>query len=292
MKNYNHIILTRFNLETPGVERTFRERAGWLDRRIDLFEKFCLPSVVSQTVKNFKWIIYADVRTPERHQSKFFEYAQHDVVDIRWVDGHNFSLSNVRADIKCTLSTGCNWLITTRLDNDDAIHRTYVEKIQAYCSFRRREGINFTRGLILSEGRLYVSRDLSNAFISLSEPTKDMLTVWCRQHTDIKLVAPILRVDDAPVWLQVVHGENVVNQKKGVRVRSDPVFFSGFVFKHTELIKDSNIEVGFENLVCFPIRYIRDTMKNTIRAIMHLMEKYFGISLSEIKRRWRERHKI
>ena len=37
----------------------------WLTERQTLFEKFCLPSVMSQTNKNFEWILIADVRTPE-----------------------------------------------------------------------------------------------------------------------------------------------------------------------------------------------------------------------------------
>ena len=44
----DHVILTRFNLPTGGVEGIMRAREGWLRERIDLFERYCAPSVAAQ----------------------------------------------------------------------------------------------------------------------------------------------------------------------------------------------------------------------------------------------------
>ncbi len=41
----DHVLLTRFNLPTPGVEGLIRAREGWLQDRIELFELYCAPSV-------------------------------------------------------------------------------------------------------------------------------------------------------------------------------------------------------------------------------------------------------
>ncbi len=50
---FTHLILTRFNLATPGRESAIRNRPGWLAERFDLFERICLPSVASQTCRDF-----------------------------------------------------------------------------------------------------------------------------------------------------------------------------------------------------------------------------------------------
>lgn len=64
MDQVAHIILTRFNVPTKGREADVRARNGWLERRFQLFDQYCLPSVSAQTVRDFRWIIYFDRATP------------------------------------------------------------------------------------------------------------------------------------------------------------------------------------------------------------------------------------
>ena len=60
----DHVILTRFNLPTAGVESLVRAQEGWLRDRQVLFEKYCLPSVKFQTRQDFSWIVYFDTQSP------------------------------------------------------------------------------------------------------------------------------------------------------------------------------------------------------------------------------------
>ena len=39
----DHVLLTRFNLPSAGAEAAIRNRKGWLEHRIVLFERYCLP---------------------------------------------------------------------------------------------------------------------------------------------------------------------------------------------------------------------------------------------------------
>lgn len=70
MPDFTHVLMTRFNLATPGRESAIRNRPGWLAQRFDLFERYCLPSVAAQTVRDFKWIIYFDKDTPEDFRAR------------------------------------------------------------------------------------------------------------------------------------------------------------------------------------------------------------------------------
>src|SRR6188508_2207312 len=59
-----HVLLTRFNMPTPGREAKLRSDPGWLARRFDLFERYCLPTIAAQDAQDFGWIVYFDEATP------------------------------------------------------------------------------------------------------------------------------------------------------------------------------------------------------------------------------------
>ena len=69
MADFHHFLITRFNLhfETPAWQKdknhneTLSEE--WMSSRLEIFEKYCLPSVLKQTNLNFRWIIFFDIKT-------------------------------------------------------------------------------------------------------------------------------------------------------------------------------------------------------------------------------------
>ena len=64
----------------------------WLKGRQTLFEKFCLPSVLSQTNKDFEWILVADERTPEEFKKVIEAYPATVVYgDFAWYEPRLFS---------------------------------------------------------------------------------------------------------------------------------------------------------------------------------------------------------
>ncbi|WP_299134485.1 glycosyltransferase [uncultured Amaricoccus sp.] len=60
---FTHVIQTRFNMPSPGRESQIRARPGWLAGRFELFERYCLPSIAAQSLKDFHWVIYFDAAT-------------------------------------------------------------------------------------------------------------------------------------------------------------------------------------------------------------------------------------
>jgi hypothetical protein len=213
MDTFRHVILTRFNVK---IEQSRPPGSDWLEHRFSLFERFCLPSVKAQTCGNFVWIIFCDPDIPLSFRERIRAYAQW--ATLRPIYFRNvFEQGMARAAV-ASLTSGCSHLITSRLDNDDAVSRTFVESIQQNFRSQSFEFLNFTNGYILDtsgEGRLWSGRHASNAFISLVERTTNYSTVYCGNHMELDRQGPIEQIARPAAWLQVVHGRNLSNEVWG-----------------------------------------------------------------------------
>jgi Putative rhamnosyl transferase len=222
---FSHFFLTKFNVRSflelkPGCDPV------WLERRFELFDRFCFQSVRNQSNQNFKWLVFFDIDTPESFKQKISEYCQ------RW---ENF----VPVYLDCPLPYGefpdevrkvvcqyipidCEYLITTWLDNDDAIHRDYVQMIQDNFDRQDAETLNFFFGYQLAEGKLYFDFELANHFISLIEKynPESFNTCLCRPHKELyEVCKSAKKVLCKPAWIEVVHGSNYMNvYRRGFRV--------------------------------------------------------------------------
>ena len=63
-----------YNYGIHGQVTTVKDKNGnivndlnWLKHRYYLFETFCFPSILSQTNKNFKWLVFFDKDTPSEY---------------------------------------------------------------------------------------------------------------------------------------------------------------------------------------------------------------------------------
>jgi hypothetical protein len=213
--NVVHLLLTRFNVIGNIVHPIADD---WLQHRLKLFQSLCLPSVASQTDQDFVWLVFVDESTrPEFlgvlgacQQARFFEICSCRQFNRRY-------LSQAVQKYVC----GYNSVITSRLDNDDIVHPTYIARVKGIatriCSsgVREKSWINLTNGYRISSDGLYYVRDSSNSFISLLEfidERAELVTVYAVNHTRAESIAPICSVDCAGSWIQVVHGYNLLNR--------------------------------------------------------------------------------
>jgi len=179
--------------------------------RFNLFEKFCYPSVRRQTNQDFEWLVFFDADTQEEFGKRIDHY-RNGLSAFRpiFVPDYQCLIPEIRRLVR----NDTKYLITTRVDNDDAIHREYVSVIQETFHGQECEFVNLTQGFFLSNGRLYLCRDPSNPFISLIERVAkgSERTVWCGEHTKLRHVAPVRQLDDKPRWIRVVHERNAATQ--------------------------------------------------------------------------------
>lgn len=221
MRTFSHAIITRFNIATDYSFST-RLDSSWLNYRFNLFDQFCYPSVLGQSNQNFIWIVLFDIRTPDAYKDKITEYSVWKSFIPVYVDG--LITDNVKQEIisKYLIKKDTEYLITTRLDNDDAIAKHFVQTIQNSFKAQECEFINLSHGYCLYNKEIFLVKNIGNPFISLIERVdrslvKDIKTVYCGTHNELSAIGPVVQIEIEPAWIQVIHQGNVLNTLRGVK---------------------------------------------------------------------------
>ena len=209
-----HFILTRFDVHVQGWSKPTSE---WIAHRNRLFEKFCLPSVVNQSSSDFKWLVFFDGNEPE-HTAQIRRSACRFPFFTPILLQEQFSFKLARTIVRSYRQEVSDLIITSRLDNDDAVCRDYVETVQTIAEGGRTQtpfAINFSNGWVMSSKEIRASRQPSNPFLSLVESGPDLSTVWAAAHHNIGKLFPIVESIKDPAWLQIIHEKNKSNIMQG-----------------------------------------------------------------------------
>lgn len=260
----NHVLLTRFNLPSAGVESSVRARDGWLEQRVELFRRYCLPSVLAQSCKEFDWIVYLDPQSPRWLVEMMTELADAGILNplFREAVDHETLLADIKDVTRRVRST----LITTNLDNDDALAVDFVERLQAFGACEESTAVYFEHGLIKCGDRVFLRQDKHNAFCSVIEPSVDSVTCWSDWHNRLHLSMPTAGLVGAPAWLQVVHGGNVSNRVHGALVSPAP-YDALFPRLLDDVTPPSRRQVVRDRCVTSPMRIVRDGIRQAVKAL-------------------------
>jgi hypothetical protein len=216
---FKHFIITRFNLSTGFSQgREFNDK--WLYDRCSLFQIYCAPSVSNQSITNFTWIVLMAYSTPKEWIDK--------VKLIGKSTGLSFDVLLIRDDFELELRdylrnslNPSEFLITTRLDNDDCIHYDFVRKVQSAFERQNYYFVEFVNGYTFStNGQILKQRRfVGNPFTSLIERfCQSLTTVYNGRHLDLRDKGPFLVFEEPCGWVQVIHGGNVYNKSSGILV--------------------------------------------------------------------------
>lgn len=224
--------------------------------------------MLAQTNQEFEWQIYFDSDTP----SHYLERAQRGIAgrrNIRLKLCDIYASELIREDLNRELPASVGWLLTTRFDNDDALHRDFVERLHKAIRPGVSELLNFPLGVVLGAGKAYLSHQESNAFLSLSEPFPNPLTVVLAPHNTMSRHAPVRNLEGGPGWMQVIHDSNVSNKLRGRRVPIDRLLrgFEHLDFATERWPKESSLGIAAENITFGVARNIRDRMASVLRSI-------------------------
>lgn len=222
---FDHFIITRFNLKKTDWETDKNERKvldeSWLKERIQLFEKYCFPSVVGQSCKNFKWLIFFEKESVSILQPFLDQLNQYSFIEIVLLNGYAEFQNGLPALLRKRLRQDSGFVITTRLDNDDALNRRFVAELQkAIKEPLHDEILHFPNGLVLDTGKPMRLGSLYypfNQFVSLVEHTQEgeIKTVFAREHDQWGDSDRIQKLELKDAWLQVAHSKNMVNSFRG-----------------------------------------------------------------------------
>ena len=216
-----HILLTRYNLGIYDGGMTVTQRnydpAAWMQTRRELFRTYCAPSVMGQVCDDFKWLVFFDSETPVAEITAVVEGLDCVVLRSKKRELKNTTRAWVRRNVKTS------WVVTTRLDSDDAIHLFYMRDLSRMAQ-PKTEVMCFSLGWnLIVRGRRRATTTLpwhGSGFMSLTEPTETAVTAFSQGHCGLYKDYPY-RALQGRRWLRVLHWMNNSNLNAGVRCRQD-----------------------------------------------------------------------
>src|SRR5688572_28934565 len=89
-QDYCQFVVTLFNVKNflDGT-RDNEEWIKWTIDRIEIFKKYCLPSVQNQTAQSFKWLLYFDSSTPLEIINGFRADVQYANIEVICKNGYD-----------------------------------------------------------------------------------------------------------------------------------------------------------------------------------------------------------
>ncbi len=222
MTNLQHFILTRFNLLLwqKDKEGCNVRTVEWLEHRFILFEHYCLPSLCNQSCKDFEWIVLFDSSTPDKYKKRIEQCQaicpQLIPVFVEPAEGRYFASIFKREVVKRLKAPR---VLTTYLDNDDALDCSFVADLQAR-ALNASDGqfINYTDGYQLYTDHKYLLQIHypRNHFISVVEKgnpatLKTIYGFGSHYYIDKIEGVKIETVEGLPLWCEVIHEKNMGN---------------------------------------------------------------------------------
>lgn len=192
----------------------------WLEHRFRLFEQYCLPSIANQTRKEFEWIVLFDSKTPDNFKERIRELQakcpQLNPVFVEPEKGRYFA-EIFRKEVVIRLTQNSGRVLTTYLDNDDALDIHFVEDVQRRASvLPNGTFIYYTDGYQFFTDHKYLMRIYykRNHFASVVEDASTAKTIYgygSHYYIDKIPGAKIEYVKNLPMWCEVIHEKNMGN---------------------------------------------------------------------------------
>jgi hypothetical protein len=210
---HQHLVVTRYTVRGWAYDEFSPE---WLEERLRLFRTYCVPSMAQQTEEEFVWVVLCDEGTDRGYVAEI-EASRESVPQLRIVATSLERKVHITQAIRSTIDPDADLLITTRLDNDDALHAAALATAQDYVEpFLRSPHqawvLHSPRGYRYdeTEGQLYAAYWMNSPFISMFEkldPDRNNLRhVYRVQHPKVPQTVPIHNDESIPGWVQVLHG--------------------------------------------------------------------------------------
>ncbi len=228
MVKFTHYLVTRFNVP---VDNWNKDKAGqttlddaWMQHRLSLFTRYCVPTIRTQTEHRFHWIIYCDINS-KTDDLKQIESAV-SVIPGSMVRKVSHPEEMI-ADLKQLIANEpTEYVITSRVDNDDGLGINYVKIIQEHFNEEDKLLLNFSGGILYAPDQKVLTQmksSLRNHYTSLVEENKNaqnLLTVLGFAHDHPPPEIMIENIPGKGNWLKIIHQRNVKSQLKG-----KPIFF-------------------------------------------------------------------
>jgi hypothetical protein len=229
--------MTRFNLVLPFKANKYSGKGAlkgsgdyhrWLEGRLRLFEDFCLPSILNQHKRPDVWLLGISGERNDLTEQLREIIRPHDwivtVAQRMCGDGHEHPQRLFQREARPRIDPRSTHVISTRLDSDDALNRSFFSYLALYVSatLEARKDLEdfwvaFPTGAQFASGECRLYNYPANHFLSRAVAIKSFLSrpsanACYGAHGDAYKMGPMfLAVTTEPMWLQNVHGGNVTN---------------------------------------------------------------------------------
>lgn len=278
---YKHYLITRFNLRKSDWVSDKKNvevlTDMWHHNRFNLFKDFCFSSVKAQTNTNFEWLVFFDETTTEKYRGIItsLEEQTPNFTPV-FVNGMDEFLPKIN-----TIINECQeeFIITSRIDNDDCLSKFYIEEIQKRFNKQSYMAFDFINGYTIQiQPDIKVAKRLDqfNPFITLIEKNDNPKSVWQVRHSHWKREKNITQIKDVKIWASVIHQENKINGFGGFGNVDVDAFLNEFV------IADHQAKNIKENVIPkSKWKYL--SIKNVYRSYSNLYFKNLKRSLGVYK---------
>lgn len=226
---FPHYVITRFSVKAGGGVSHYRDPV-WLSDRLALLARLGAPSLRDQTDQDFKWLVFADIASPQWVRDGLAELSSGIPAVVFFVEPNDWK-SALGEFLDHERSRG-GPLITSRMDSDDLVHRDFVRVIRA--AAQPEVVINLPTGYRLRTDDMRLFR-VSNKRTCESMCTATSRHLFRFRHGRAAHELPSVDVaTSVGMWVQTVHGGNIANASShGYPVRRAPGFdvLSGTIVK-------------------------------------------------------------
>lgn len=203
---------------------------AWMKDRLRLFEKYCAPSVNAQTFTDFKWHIIIDGNTEPADMMEIFKIApKARLIVTDWPETkfheQKGELGTWKSQFVESIQGKSEYAAMTRLDNDDAINKNFMEIVKNSLSpydEPHNHVVDFLNGCFFEEktGRCFRCRHpIGSPFITYVEKVSPRMgTVYRDCHRSMVVTPrkmPVRIIPNTGVqsgWLEVIHDNNKSNR--------------------------------------------------------------------------------
>lgn len=218
-----HFLIVPFNAGSKDKE--------WLKHRMRFFTGFTEISILNQTNKQFTPVFLVDPSTSLDIKTHLRTLGLCYYTESKWAvqrEKEEEIDSKFSQFLQCYYLPG-EWVITSRVDNDDGLALDYIERTQKL--FRKKEEfIIYPKGLMWVDGKLFEKITVSPPFGSLVELSKPwhiepLKTVFYLSHgSAVKKDHQVY--DKDYMWIHTYHGKNLATtpRKLGPEVKNPSRF--------------------------------------------------------------------
>lgn len=215
-------VITRLNLNCRKSVSWQGLDPAWLQIRLELMQRFLLPSLRMQEDQDFVWLVLVHPDTPQSLFTAIQEVPQAHIMRT--------ALDLTEKEI---LGQACvrylhehysaRLLITARIDSDDGIAADFGKRLKQLALEQTSigEGVfsDFPRGAIYNIGRemayLVRSRSRSCGVAKIEPFSAQATTIYCGPHHKIANRENCISTDtDHPMWVQTTHDFHINRRNK------------------------------------------------------------------------------